>query len=306
MFTPASALALVVSAMRPSRPCFLGRCRPWLAALALAVAWLPQPGAGAVLDWGDLNWTAGALTGGPYTVGPYQATITVTYVTLGTTLTRTDGSVLYPRLSTWASLGNEKALNVWMNATTDNGSAAYVQIEIALNAAVSGITFTLADIDAGSSSLSGGRYAGWQDVVVVSAFLDGVRRQITGTDLDPTPSYGRDTDGNDYSSSSLDLSLYGTGSAAESDPSGNILVRITDPADRVVIRYSPGGTGYWWYGDEDGLPGAGPDNPDGQRLVIGDILLPDGVLVPEPSTGVLLTAGALAFATARRRRPAAA
>jgi len=172
---------------------------------------------------------------------------------------------------------------------------------------VSGITFTLADIDAGSSSLSGGRYAGWQDVVVVSAFLDGVRRQITGTDLAPTPSYGRDTDGNDYSSSSLDLSLYGTSSAAESVPSGNIRVRITDPADRVVIRYSPGGTGYWWwYGDEDGLPGAGPNNPDGQRLVIGDILLPDGVLVPEPSTGVLLTAGALAFATARRRRPAAA
>ncbi|NLF18966.1 MAG: PEP-CTERM sorting domain-containing protein [Lentisphaerae bacterium] len=276
----------------------------------MAVVWLPRPCAGAVLDWDALAWTAGDNDGSsPYNVGPYQAMITVAYVSEPGTVDSSDGSTLYPRLSTWASLGNEKALNVWMNATTDNGSAAYVQIEIALNAAVSGITFTLADIDAGGA-WDGQRYANWQDVVVVSAFQDGVRRQITGTDFDPTPSYGRDTDGNDYSSSSLDLSLYGTGSAAESDPSGNIRVRITDPADRVVIRYSPGGMderrGRQWYRYEDGLPGAGPADPDGQRLVIGDILLPDGVLVPEPSTGVLLTAGALAFATARRRRRSAA
>ena len=190
---------------------------------------------------------------------------------------------------------------------TGTGGSKRIGRAIALRLAREGCMVGVLDIDAGGA-WDGQRYANWQDVVVVSAFQDGVRRQITGTDFDPTPSYGRDTDGNDYSSSSLDLSLYGTGSAAESDPSGNIRVRITDPADRVVIRYSPGGRDERRNRYEDGLPGAGPDNPDGQRLVIGDILLPDpgGVLVPEPSTGVLLTAGALAFATARRRRRSAA
>ncbi len=286
-----------------SRLGVLGRGRPWLAALAMALAWLPRPCAGAVLDWDAIAWAAGDMNGNsPYNVGPYQAMITVAYTT-----DSSDGSTQYPRVSTWASLGSGKALNVWMDAATDNGSAAYVQIEIALNAAVAGITFTLADIDSGSSSLSGGRYSGWQDVVVVSAFDDTIRRQVTGTSPDATPSYGRDTNGNDYSESALDLSLYGTASAPESDPSGNLLVRITDPADRVVIRYSPGGMDDRRNRYEDGLPGAGPADPDGQRLVIGDILVPDPIIpVPEPSAGILLAAGGLAFATARRRRPTAA
>lgn len=305
MYHSMTSVVSGVQAPRAYRLSLRGPLRFWLAALALAVAWMPRPCAGVVLDWDALAWTADDMDdNSECSVGPYQVMLTVAYVIKPGTVDSSDGSILYPRLSTWASLGNEKALDVWMNATTDNGSAAYVEIEIALNTAATGITFTLADIDAGGSSLSGGRYAGWQDVVVVSAFEDDIRRQVTGTDLDPTPSYGRDTDGNDYSSSSLDLSLYGTGSSLESDPSGNIRVVITDPADRVVIRYSPGGKA----NDEDRLPGAGPADPDGQRLLIGDILLPDpgGVLVPEPSAGALLVLGGLAMGLVRRRRPAAA
>lgn len=261
--------------------------------------------AGAVLDWSSVLWTDGDGNGNsPYTVGSHQVTVTVTY-SGGSNIDSTDGSILYPRIQNWASL-NDDALGLWMDCATDNGSSNYLTIDIELDQAAEGVFFTLADIDTGSHSRDrDGRYSNWQDVVVVSAFEGTTRRTVTGTALDDDdPSFGTDTNGNDYSASgSGDLSLYGTdGNISGSDASGDIVVRITDAVDHIQIRFAPGGTSEWYWDrqDEDNLPYAGPDNPNGQRILLGGIHLS-----PEPTTGAMLMLCGVATLAFRRQRAAA-
>ena len=283
--------------MRYIRACLCPAWRlAWLVGTLLAALRAATPCCrGAVLDWSSVTWADGDNNGNsPYSVGPYQVTVTVTYYG-GSNVDSSDGSLLYPRIQSWTSL-SDSALGIWMDCATDNGSSNYVIIDITLNQAVAGVFFTLADIDTGSDSRDyrSGRYDDWQDVVVVSAFQGTTRRTVTGTALNGSPSFGTDTNGNDYSTSgSGDLCLYGTdGNIDGSDSSGDVLVRIADPVDHIQIRYAPGGTG----SDEDGLPYAGPDNPDGQRILLGDIV------VPEPSTALLLVLSCGLFATRRQRR----
>jgi len=258
---------------------------------------LPKWSGAAVMDWSSVTWTDGDNNGNsPYSVGPYQVTVTVTYHG-GSNIDSSDGSLLYPRVQNWTSL-SDSALGVWMDCATDNGSSNYVVIDITLDQAVAGVFFTLADIDTGGGSRDrSGRYDGWQDVVVVSAYQGTTQQTVTGTAVDASASFRTDTNGNDYATSgSGSLSLYGTsGNISGSDSSGDIVVRVTDPVDHIRILFAPGGTG----SDEDNLPYAGPDNPDGQRILLGDIV------VPEPSTALLLVV-TCGVAVARRRRRARA
>lgn len=231
-----------------------------LAVIALLLPTLASdPARAEFLDWTDEVWVPGNL--GPNTfsggdLGGAQATVA---------LTDASGSapVGWPQIAPNIS-GFDHSFRVRgdYSSTVDVTNPAHqsIQTRIDLVAPVSNLVFALGDIDTGSSSSP---YSGWQDVVVVTAFFQGVEVPVAGVALGTAVAI--DANGNDYATAQ-NLTLYGrNGNVANGSTAGNARVTIVGPVDRVVLDYHPGN-------GSDGVPGRGPSNPNSQVYQIHDLV----------------------------------
>ncbi len=230
-----------------------------LLAGALAVLG-PASAAAESLDWSDVAWTDGEL-------GP-NAYDSVSVPSLGArTLTvevadPDDATPAgWPRIEPGVSGFDESFRNRADFSTAvdiTNPNAESIRVTWSLDAPVSNLVFEMGDIDTGSASSP---YSGWQDIVIVTAFFQGVEVPVSAVALGP--SVGIDTNGNDYSTA-LNASLYGaSGNVANGSTAANARITIPGPVDLVRIDYYPG------HGS-DRLPGRGPTNPNSQVVQLHD------------------------------------
>ena len=151
---------------------------------------------------------------------------------------------------------------------------------------VSGLSFTLFDIDNDKGSLTGN---GWQDRVIVRGLFNGSAVGLTAT---PSTSANISVNGagTTYANSTVAGAtvLDGLKSVANVNNDGaNVIISFLGPVDQVYIDFTQ-------------APGATGSNPNSHGIGIGNMTYQ---AVPEPLT-LLGAATAIAFGTAFKRRSA--
>ena len=151
---------------------------------------------------------------------------------------------------------------------------------------VSGLSFTLFDIDNDKGSLTGN---GWQDRVIVRGLFNGSAVGLTAT---PSTSANISVNGagTTYANSTIAGAtvLDGLKSVANDNNDGaNVIISFLGPVDQVYIDFTQ-------------APGATGSDPNSHGIGIGNMTYQ---AVPEPLT-LLGAATAIAFGTAFKRRSA--
>ena len=151
---------------------------------------------------------------------------------------------------------------------------------------VSGLSFTLFDIDNDKSSLTGN---GWQDRVIVRGLFNNSAVGLTAT---PSTSANISVNGagTTYANSTIAGAtvLDGLKSVANDNNDGaNVIISFLGPVDQVYIDFTQ-------------APGATGSDPNSHGIGIGNMTYQ---AVPEPLT-LLGAATAIAFGTAFKRRSA--
>jgi hypothetical protein len=153
---------------------------------------------------------------------------------------------------------------------------------------VSGLTFTLFDIDNSSNSLTSNS---WQDRVIVRGLFNNSAVGLTATPFTPS-NISINGAGTTYANSTfagatvLD-GLKSVDNDTNTSNDGNVTISFLGPVDQVYIDFTQ-------------APGATGDNPAGHGIGIGNMTYQ---AVPEPLT-LLGAATAIAFGTAFKRRSA--
>ena len=172
-------------------------------------------------------------------------------------------------------------------------NAVYAGFKFNNPGGVSGLTFTLFDIDNSSNSLTSN---GWQDRVIVRGLFNGVA--VLPTTVSAVSTFLNASTGNisvngagaNYAGATINGAtvLDGTkGVNNDTSNNGNVTISFAGPVDQLYIDFTQ-------------APGATGSNPAGHGIGIGNMTYQ---AVPEPLT-LLGAATAIAFGTAFKRRSA--
>ena len=167
-------------------------------------------------------------------------------------------------------------------------NAVYAGFKFNNPGGVSGLTFTLFDIDNSSNSLTSNS---WQDRVIVRGLFNNSAVGLTATPFTPS-NISINGAGTTYANSTfagatvLD-GLKSVDNDTNTSNDGNVTISFLGPVDQVYIDFTQ-------------APGATGDNPAGHGIGIGNMTYQ---AVPEPLT-LLGAATAIAFGTAFKRRSA--
>jgi hypothetical protein len=165
-------------------------------------------------------------------------------------------------------------------------NAVYAGFKFNNPGGVTGLTFTLFDIDNNNGSLTGNA---WQDRVIVRGLFNGSAVGLTATPFTPA-NISMNGAGTTYANSTFTGATVLDGlKIANNDNSndGNVTISFLGPVDQIYIDFTQA---------EDSLSSA---NPSSHGIGIGNM----SYAVPEPLT-LLGAATAIAFGTAFKRRSA--
>lgn len=258
------------------------------------------PAQAATLDWGSLK--SNSQQNNPF-AGTLSASNTITVngggtvnLELGTiadinNVTRTLGTgsqfvsgtpKIDPLLN--GTLPNTSPSLYFQQDSNAVANAVYAGFKFNNPGGVSGLTFTLFDIDNDKGSLTGN---GWQDRVIVRGLFNNSAVGLTATPFTPA-NISINGAGTNYANSTfagatvLD-GLKSVDNATSND--GNVTISFLGPVDQIYIDFTQ-------------APGATGANPNSHGIGIGNMTYQ---AVPEPLT-VLGAATAIAFGTAFKRR----
>lgn len=240
------------------------------------------------IDWSNVTWTAGSLSNTYYSG---DTAVTFTFTDFGSSIVSGN-----PLLSSGVS-GFDDVLQCRMDVSaTPEPPTQYFVLTVTFSQPVKETSFSLADIDAGGAADGNGLMPNWQDVVVVSAFLNTTEKTVSTTSVGSAVSV--DSDGNDYSTSN-NLTLYAdvgsVPSTGAGNTNGNVAVLISGWIDKFTVAYYPGrnvGTVA-----ADGVPLTGPTDASSQFIRFHDVRF-----VPEPGGLVLFGVGLMLAGVWQRRR----